>query len=464
MLDFTHDTYLSAFTWRYGTPEMRAIWSEHNKRLTWRRIWVALATAQHTLGLVTSEQLADLQANMENIDIERALAIENEIRHDLMAEIRTYAEQCKVGGGIIHLGATSMDIVDNADVIRVSQSLELILAQLRELLLVLSDQIEEWSDVACMAYTHLQPAEPTTVGYRLAQYAQDLLMDYRELRFFRERLRGKGFKGAVGTSAAYVELFGFEDAQRMEFLAMHKLGLETFAATTQVYPRKQDYRILHAVAGLGASLHKATYDVRILQIPAFGEWSEPFASKQVGSSAMPFKRNPIMSENIGSLSRYLASLPQVAWDDAAGSLLERTLDDSANRRIILPSAFLCASEILRNALRLFSGLKFDHSAIIRNLEIYGPFAATERILMAGVRAGGDRQHLHEILRLHSLSAWERIRLGEPNPLAELLSQDETIRSLLPDVDLYDLLDAGTHVGYAPQNAMKVRNEILRVLG
>jgi len=248
---------------------------------------------------------------MENIDIGRALAIENEIRHDLMAEIRTYAEQCKIGGGIIHLGATSMDIVDNADVIRVSQSLDLILTQLRELLLALSDQIAEWSDVACMAYTHLQPAEPTTVGYRLAQYAQDLLMDYRELRFFRERLRGKGFKGAVGTSAAYVELFGMEDAQRMEFLAMHELGLETFAATTQVYPRKQDYRILHALAGLGASLHKATYDVRILQIPAFGEWIYKFLPSVNGANPLPANKLALAQCHL-SVTRWWARISAVS--------------------------------------------------------------------------------------------------------------------------------------------------------
>jgi adenylosuccinate lyase len=460
---YSHDTFLSPFTWRYGTPAMRQIWSETHKRRTWRTIWVALATAQHELGLVNAAQLADLQAHVNDIDIARATAIEADIRHDVMAEIRTYAEQCPLGGGIIHLGATSMDVVDNADALRMGDSLDLLLGQLQVLLQALCIQIETWAHTTCMAFTHLQPAEPTTVGYRLAQYAQDLLLDYTTLQQQRQTLRGKGLKGAVGTAASYVELLGLVDAQRMEARVMQLLGIPAFTAATQVYPRKQDFAILSALAGLAASLHKFTYDLRMLQNPLFGEWSEPFGSKQVGSSAMPFKRNPIAAENIGSLARYLATLPHVAWDDAAGSILERTLDDSANRRLILPEACLTASEILQSALKIVQGLNVHPVGVARNLATYGPFAATERVLMEAVKRGGDRQALHEVIRTHSLTAWDALAQGEPNPLATLLTADPLLIALLPTLEIAALLDASEHVGDAPLRALAVRAEVIQAL-
>ena len=212
---FSHDTYLSPFTWRYGSPEMRALWSETHKRRLWRRIWVALAEAEQAVGLVTAEQVADLRAHQDDVDLARAHEIEAEIHHDLMAEVRTYAEQCPVGGGIIHLGATSMDIEDNADALRIREALDLVLEKQRRLLLAFADQVETWADAPTMAFTHLQPAEPTTEGYRLAQYAQDLLADYDELRRARDGIRGKGFKGAVGTSASYVQLLEAEDKAKV---------------------------------------------------------------------------------------------------------------------------------------------------------------------------------------------------------------------------------------------------------
>lgn len=463
---FTHDTYLSPFTWRYGSPEMRRLWSEAHKRRLWRRIWVALAEAEQAAGLVTAEQVADLRDHAEDIDLARAHAIEAEIQHDLMAEVRTYAEQCPVGGGIIHLGATSADVEDNADVLRVRESLDLLLDKLRGVLLVFAEQIEVWADAPTMAFTHLQPAEPTTAGYRLAQYAQDLLADYDELRRVRENLRGKGFKGAVGTSASYVQLLEAKakveakdltststvTSALFETRIMSALGLEAFPVATQTYPRKQDYCVVSALAGLGATLYKFAFDLRVLQSPPIGEWAEPFAARQVGSSAMPFKRNPIHAENIDSLARQLAALPRIAWDNAAHSLLERTLDDSANRRSLLPEAFLIADELVRRGKRLVVGLRIDRDASGRLLAAYGPFAATERLLMELVVRGGDRQALHEAIREHALAAWVEVQAGRPNPLVESLGADPRITQYAGREQVLAWLDPAGYVGDAPARA------------
>jgi adenylosuccinate lyase len=458
--DVHHSTFQSPFTWRYGSEAMSAIWGEAYKRRLWRHIWIALAQAQSQFGLVTPEQVADLQAHAEQVDIDRALQIEAEIKHDLMAEVKTFAEQCPVGGGIIHLGATSMDVEDNADALRLRESLDLILAQLKTVLAALAAQIVKWAETPTMAFTHIQPAEPTTVGYRLAQYAQDLLMDYQELARVRAGIKGKGFKGAVGTSASYRELTGevrgtSEVPRTLESLVMQSLDLEAFDATTQTYPRKQDWLVLNALAGLAMSLHKFAFDLRILQSPPIGEWAEPFGSKQVGSSAMPFKRNPVNAEKIDSLARYLAQLPRVAWDNAANSLLERTLDDSANRRTILPEAFLCADELLITAQRLITGLVINETTVARNFAAYAPFAATERLLMAAVKAGGDRQALHEVIREHSLRAWSEVALGRPNPLIDSLCTDPRITQYLDSETSRSLLDAREYVGDAPQRAMEI---------
>jgi len=469
-LTFTHDTYLSPFTWRYGSPEMRRVWSEAHKRRLWRRIWVALAEAEQTAGLVTAEQVADLRAHADEIDLARAQEIEAEIHHDLMAEVRTYAEQCPVGGSVIHLGATSMDVEDNADALRLREALDLLLGKLRGLLLAFAGQIEVWADAPTMAFTHLQPAEPTTVGYRLAQYAQDLWADWLELTHARGDLRGKGFKGAVGTSASYAQLIsgtprddtahaprtthhvtGLSTAD-FEQAIMSALGLDAFPVATQTYPRKQDYRVLSALAGLGGSLYKFAFDLRVLQSPPIGEWSEPFGSRQVGSSAMPFKRNPIHAENMDSLARYLAALPRVAWDNAAHSLLERTLDDSANRRTILPEAFLAADELVIRGLRLISGLREDRDAAVRLLGAYGPFAATERLLMELVKRGGDRQELHEVIREHAMAAWPVVRRGEANPLIASLADDSRITHHASRDEVLAWLDAAGYIGDAPKRA------------
>jgi adenylosuccinate lyase len=454
-----YETYLSPFSWRYGSQEMRRLWSEAHKRRLWRAVWVALAEVQAEYGLVHPEQVQDLRLHAGAVDVPRALQIEAEIQHDLMAELKTFAGQCQVGGGILHLGATSTDIEDNADALRCRQALDLILERLRDLLGSFVEKIEAWADLPLMAFTHLQPAEPSTLGYRLAQYAQDLLADWQELRRARADLRGKGFKGAVGTSAAYAELVGVEDLAEFETRLSTRLGLPFYPVTTQTYPRKQDYRLVSALAGLGGSLYKFAFDLRLLQSPPLGEWSEPFGKKQVGSSAMPFKRNPIQAEKINSLARLLAGMPRLAWDNAAHSLLERTLDDSANRRALLPESFLCADELLLVGLRLVQGLQVNPAAVERNLSVYGPFAATERVLMALGKAGADRQEMHERLRGHALAAWEAVGHGEPNPLERRLAADPEILRFLPEGELGSLMQAGGHLGDAPGRARLLAAEI-----
>jgi len=453
---YGHDTYLSPLTWRYGSEEMRQTWSEEHRRRLWRRIWVALAEAQAELGLVTPEQVADLRAHAADVDVERAHQIEAEIKHDLMSEVRAYAEQCPVGGGIIHLGATSMDVEDNADALRLRQALDLLLVALRSILAHLADQIEVRADQVCMGYTHLQPAEPTTVGYRLAQYSQDLWTDYRELKRVRDGILGKGFKGATGTSASYTQLLaglpGGASASDLEEKVMAKLDLGAFPVATQTYPRKQDWLVLNALAGLAGSLYKLAFDLRILQSQPFAEWSEPFDSQQVGSSAMPFKRNPIHAENLDSLARVVASLPRIAWDNAAHSLLERTLDDKANRRMMLSQSFLLCDELLRRARRILEGLIVHEVATQRNLARYGTFAATERLLMELVKAGAGRQAMHERIRRHSLAAWDAIQRDQPNPLAGLLASDPELQHYLPEERIRGLLDASEYAGDAPQRA------------
>lgn len=458
-----YDSYQSPFSWRYGSPEMRRLWSEVHKRRLWRRVWVALAEAQAELGLVSAQQAADLRAHAEAIDLKRAADIEAEIRHDLMSELRVFAEQCRVGGGILHLGATSMDVEDNADALRLRQALGLLARELRVLLHAMAGLVERWAEMPSIAFTHLQPAEPTTVGYRLAQYAQDLWGDLQEMERVRDGVRGKGFKGAVGTSASYLELLGADGPRRMESAALARLGLEAFPVTTQTYPRKQDWTVLNALAGLAASLYKFALDVRLLQSPVIGEWSEGFAAKQVGSSAMPFKRNPIQAERLNSLARALAQLPRVAWDNAAHSALERTLDDSANRRSILPEAFLAAEELVRTAQSMLDGLSVNERAAARNLQVYGAFAGTEKVMMAAAKAGGDRQQLHEVIREHSLAAWQAMSNDGHNPLAERLSADERITRYVPAADVQRMLDAAAYVGDAPVRARALAADIGRWL-
>ncbi len=456
-------TYQSPFTWRYGSEDMRQIWGEIYKRLTWRRLWVTLAEVQCEYGLVTPEQVADLREHATNVNMERSLEIEAKIHHDLMAELKAYAEQCSLGGGILHLGMTSTDIVDNTDALRVRDSMDLILERLQGLLTLLVDQIERWAETPSMGFTHLQPAEPTTLGYRLAQYAQDLLMDWSALFEIRKSIKGKGIKGATGTSASFAELIGIENLTRFEASLSTRLDMPFFLVTTQVYPRKQDYQVLSALAGLGASLYKFAFDLRLLQSPPIGEWAEPFGVSQVGSSAMPFKRNPVNAEKIDSLARMLAQFPRIAWDNAAHTALERTLDDSANRRSTLPEAFLITDEILSTTTGIVLDLRVNQDAIQRTLDIYGPFAGIERVLMASVKAGADRQEMHAILREHAMEAWIFIQKGLPNPLETRLKMDTLILQHIDEARVEELLDASLYTGDAPFRARALAQEIRSTL-
>lgn len=459
---FEHDTFISPFTWRYGSLEMRQIWSEVHKRQLMRQVWVALATAQHKAGLISAAQLADLERQVDQVDVGRAQAIEKETRHDVMAELLTYAEACPVGGGIIHLGATSADITDNVDVLRIREAARLVEKRLLLLLKSFANQIAATAHIPTMAYTHIQPAEPTTLGYRLSSYAQDLLADFKEVHSLIIELRGKGFKGAVGTQASFQDLLAGKNISpaEMETQAMAVLDLPYFPVSAQTYPRRQDLRVVNVLAGIASTLHKFGLDFRLIQSPVIGEWSEPFQQKQVGSSAMPFKRNPILTENICSLARYIAALPAVAWGNASQTFLERSLDDSANRRLFLPEAFLALDEMLMKATKVLEGMELNKEAMARNLAKYGPFSASERVLSALVVAGVDRQESHEWIRQASLLAWEAIREGHDNPLQDLLAADENINPYLTPVEISELMDVSTYTGTAGERAATFAQEIL----
>ncbi|HEY3674461.1 MAG TPA: adenylosuccinate lyase [Candidatus Tumulicola sp.] len=454
-------TYASPFSWRYGRAALRSLFSEDTRRRLWRAVWVALAEAQHAAGeLIRDEELADLRANAGRIDVEAALEIEREIHHDLMAEIRVFASQATIGGGKLHLGATSMDIEDTVETYRLRLALSWLGASLDVLLRSFAGQIRRYADLVCMGATHLQPAEPTTLGYRLAVYAQDLTIDRDTLQFVFENLTAKGLRGAVGTAASYEQLAGGSGrSAEFERHVLERFGLTAREIATQTYPRKLDYLLLSSLAGVGASLSKFAADIRVLSTPEFGEVAEPFGRKQVGSSAMPFKRNPIMCERIDSLARLLPGYADAAWQNAATNMLERTLDDSANRRTILPEALLCVDEILSLAGRVVEGLRVDERRIAANVRTYGPFAGTESVLMEAVRSGGNRQQLHESIREACMTSWDALGDGRDNPLSQLLSEERALTSLLDPAEIRRLLDPSKHVGTAPQRALALADRI-----
>ncbi|MGC1380599.1 MAG: adenylosuccinate lyase [Candidatus Baltobacteraceae bacterium] len=455
-----YQTYVSPFSWRYGRAELRSLFSEETRRRLWRAVWVALAEAQAAQGLIEEAEVADLRAHAGEIDVDAALAIEREIHHDLMAEVRLYASQAVLGGGKLHLGATSMDIEDTVETYRLRLALAYLGENLNALLTAFQTKIRAYADLVVIGFTHLQPAEPTTLGYRLASYAQDLLIDDQNLRFVFENLTTKGLRGAVGTAASYERLS--DDSGRsaeLEAYVLERFGLRAREISTQTYPRKLDYFLLSAIAGLGASLSKFAADVRILSSPEFGELAEPFGRSQVGSSAMPFKRNPILCERIGSLARLLLGYSDVAWQNAATNFLERTLDDSANRRTILPEALLCADEIVSLARKVVEGLRVEERRIAQNLRTYAPFTGTEAVMLEAVRAGGDRQQLHESIRGASMEAWEAVGRGEDNPLSRLLTGERELTALVDPAEIRRLLDPGTYVGTAPQRARLLADRI-----
>ena len=465
MTQFTHDTFISPFTWRYGSQEMREIFSERHKRILMRSVWIALAKAEAGCGLVTPEQVAELEEHKYDIDIERAGEIEAEIKHDVMAEIRTYAEQCPKAGAIIHLGATSMDVLDNMDAMRLKEALGIIIKRSRDLLSAFVEKAEEYKGLACMAFTHLQPAEITTAGYRISQSIQDLCDDITRLEEVYSSIRGKGMKGAVGTGASYKELVQGRGMTSIELeeKVMKELGLKAFDAATQIYTRKQDLKVVEALSSLCATMYKFAADFRIMQSPPIGEWSEPFAKKQVGSSAMPFKRNPINCEKIDSLARFVSSFYMTAWQNSVTTFLERTLDDSANRRMMLPEVFLATEECIITLKRVVSGMNIHESAVRKLMDSYGIFSATERLLMELGKRGADRQEMHEVIREESLRAWAEVQEGRENSLRENLERDERILAFLSKDEIDSLLDADAYTGDAVQRTDMVLAKAKQIL-
>ena len=465
MTQFTHDTFISPFTWRYGSQEMREIFSERHKRILMRSVWIALAKAEAGCGLVTPEQVAELEEHKYDIDIERAGEIEAEIKHDVMAEIRTYAEQCPKAGAIIHLGATSMDVLDNMDAMRLKEALGIIIKRSRDLLSAFVEKAEEYKGLACMAFTHLQPAEITTAGYRISQSIQDLCDDITRLEEVRLSIRGKGMKGAVGTGASYRELVQGRGMTSIELeeRVMKELDLKAYDAATQIYTRKQDLKVVEALSSLCATMYKFAADFRIMQSPPIGEWSEPFGKKQVGSSAMPFKRNPINCEKIDSLARFVSSFYMTAWQNSVTTFLERTLDDSANRRMMLPEVFLATEECIITLKRVVSGMNIHESAVRKLMDSYGVFSATERLLMELGKRGADRQEMHEVIREESLRAWAEVQEGRENSLRENLESDERILAFLSKDEIDSLLDADAYTGDAVQRTDMVLAKARQIL-
>lgn len=453
------DNYQSVFSWRYGSDEMREIWSEVNKRKIWRNIWLILAQTQSDFGLVTQDQIADLSDHVDDIEIEKALEIEKNIHHDLMAELKVYSGQCELGGGIIHMGATSVDIKDNATAIQIKSSIELLLEKLHRVIHSFIELIRDYLDTVTIGYTHLQPAEPVSLGYRFALYAQDLHEQYQELNRIKMEFRGKGMRGAVGSGASFAELIGVENLPEFNRKLSERMGIRFYLLTSQTYPRSQEFQLLSCFAAIGATIYRFAFDLRFLQNPSIGEWREPFQAHQVGSSAMPHKKNPVRSEKIDSLARLLAQYPRIAWDNSANSLLERTLDDSANRRVILPEACLVLDELLDSLDDIVQDLEIDRQKIERNLAQYSPFMAIERILMGLSKKGANRQEMHEILRQNAMTSWDAVQAGEINPLTEMIISNPDIKEYLTEEELKSLMNVSAYIGDSKTRAEEFLSKV-----
>lgn len=444
-----HDQYQNPLISRYASQDLVRLWSPQSIHSTWRRLWVALAEAEQELGLsISAEQIAQLRSAVETIDFAKAAQYERELRHDVMAHVHAYGDQCPSARAIIHLGATSCYVTDNTDLILFRESLQI----LRNRLVGVIDRLAAFAvkhrDLACLAYTHLQPAQPTTVGKRAALWCYDLVLDLEEIEHRLDTLRFRGAKGTTGTQASFLQLFRGDHAkvEALDRLVARKMGFDAVAAVTgQTYSRKVDSQILAVLSGIAQSAHKAGTDLRLLQ--SFKEIEEPFEEKQIGSSAMAYKRNPMRSERMCALSRFVISLSSSAEQTAAVQWMERTLDDSANRRLTLPQAFLGIDAVLILYRNISEGLVVYPQVIARRLEAELPFMATESILMAGVAAGGDRQDLHERIRVHSHEAARQVKeFGRSNDLIERLSRDPAFAR----VTLGDVLSTAQYVGRAPE--------------
>jgi adenylosuccinate lyase len=434
---------------------MTRIWSAARRYSTWRRLWLALAEAQAELGLtdesgqprIRPSQLEAMRQHLDDIDFARAADYEQRFRHDVMAHIHTFADACPEAREIIHLGATSCFVTDNTDLILMRESLHLLLQRLAEVIRRLAHFARVWKDEPTLGFTHFQPAQLTTIGKRACLWIHDLLMDWHELEHRRLSLRFRGAKGTTGTQASFLALFRGDHAKvrQLDLLVAQKMGFDrVYPVTGQTYSRKVDAQMLATLGGIGQTVQKWGSDLRLLAHRQ--EMDEPFEPEQVGSSAMAYKRNPMRAERMCSIGRFLDGLAPLAGQTAATQWLERTLDDSAIRRLILPQAFLAADAVLRLAANLAGGLTVHEGVVRREVAAYLPYLATENILMAAVQSGGDRQHLHEIIRRHSHEVTQQIKHGGANDLIDRLQREQAFGK----VDWNKVLDPHAFVGRAPQ--------------
>jgi adenylosuccinate lyase len=456
-----HSIYSSPLSGRYASKEMQYLFSEEKKFKTWRKLWIALAQAEQELGLdITDEQIAQLQQYADDINYDEAKAREKIVRHDVMSHVHAYGLQADKAKGIIHLGATSCYVGDNTDLIIMHEALELLQKKIVAVLARLEKFALEYKDMPTLAFTHYQPAQPTTIGKRASLWAQDLMFDYEEIQWLLDNKKLLGQKGTTGTQASFLELFEGDDekAQHIDAIICEKMGYKDyFPVSGQTYTRKYDSRVLSVLGQIAQSAHKFTNDLRLLQ--HMKEMEEPFEKGQIGSSAMAYKRNPMRSERVAALANFIISdtlNPQIT---AATQWFERTLDDSANRRMAIAEGFLAADGILDLYLNITDGLVVYPKVVEANLRRELPFMATENILMDAVKAGGDRQELHEAIREHSMEAARQVKeFGKPNDLLERIANDE--RFALNKEDLEKTLDPARYVGRAPKQTEQFFKEYI----
>lgn len=456
----SHEFYDNPLIGRYASREMSALWGSQRKFSTWRQLWVWLAEAEMELGLpIKPAQIDQLRAHIDDIDFERAAEHERRLRHDVMAHVHTYGDLCPDARGIIHLGATSCFVTDNTDLLLIREGLTMV----RNRLVTVIDHLARFAEAQraqpCLAFTHLQPAQPTTIGRRACLWAYDLVQDLEELEHRLATLKARSTKGTTGTQASFLELFegDHHKVRQLEQRVAEKMGFQsTYAVTGQTYPRKVDAQVLDTLAGIAASAHKAATDIRLLA--SRKEVEEPFEKHQIGSSAMAYKRNPMRSERICGLARFVLSLQTSPNQTLASQWMERTLDDSANRRLVIPQAFLAIDAILILYQNITSGLVVYPRVIEKHLGEELPFMATENILMAAVAAGGDRQELHELIRQHSHAAAAVVKeQGGQNDLLERLAADPAFAG----VDLGAAVEPLTLVGRSPEQVDEFIAEIVQ---
>ncbi len=451
----------SPLTTRYASSAMQRLWGEPYRIGRWRRVWLALAEAERELGFeIPDAAIAEMRAHLDDADLTAAAAYERRFRHDVMAHVHAFGEQAPAARAYLHLGATSAFVTDNADLMLMRESLALLLGRLLAVLDALRDFARRHAGLPCLAYTHFQPAQLTTVGKRATLWMQDLALDVEALLPRLATLRLRGCKGTTGTQASFLELFAGDHAKvrDLERRITSRLGFASaFPVTGQTYPRKADAQVLDALSGIAQSAAKFGLDMRLLQHE--GEVLEPFEAEQIGSSAMAYKRNPMRAERMGALARHVISLQANGAHTAASQWLERTLDDSANRRLTLPEAFLAVDAILLLWQNIASGMEVRPVAIARHVAEQMPFMATERWLMIGVGAGGDRQALHEVIRRHSMQAAETVATGGRNDLLDLLSADPAFAGV-DRAALSAELDPGRYTGRACEQVSEFLEEYL----